>query len=611
MTQEPVVTDEPQPEIPVEAAAEIPVEIPPAIVVGDLAELLAVTPVDVIKELMKNGVMATITQVVDFDTAAVVATDLGFAPSEEGESDDEADDAEAPAPESTSMRILDEGDDQVDRPPVVTVLGHVDHGKTTLLDSIRKTTVVEGEAGGITQHIGAYEATAPDGRTISFIDTPGHQAFSQMRARGAQITDVAVVVVAADDGVMPQTREAIDHVRAAQVPLVIALNKIDVPNANAERVKQQLMEVGLVPEEYGGDQIVVETSALQGQGVAELLENIEVVADLQELKANPNRDAIGVVLEAESDRHRGIVATLLVQTGTLRQGDAIIAGLSSGRIKAMMDHTGERIKEAGPSTPVQVLGLSEVPPAGERFEVRKNEKEARREAEQRRRDLEAGGERAEVVTLDTLFGEIHQGNIKDFNLIVKADVQGSIDPLVRTLDDLSVDEVKVRVIHAGVGSVNESDVQLAVASQGVILGFNVSAELGAARLAESEGTEIRHYQVIYDVVEDVERAVSGLLEPIYEKEQDAVIEVREVFRLGRRNAIAGSFVREGTVRRNSRARVYREGAQLYDGEITSLRRVDDDASEVVAGLECGIRIGGFETFEEGDEITTYHMERTR
>ena len=313
----------------------------------------------------------------------------------------------------------------------------------------------------------------------------------------------------------------------------------------------------------------------------------------------------------ESDRHRGIVATLLVQTGTLRQGDAIIAGLSSGRIKAMMDHTGERIKEAGPSTPVQVLGLSEVPPAGERFEVRKNEKEARREAEQRRRDLEAGGERAEVVTLDTLFGEIHQGNIKDFNLIVKADVQGSIDPLVRTLDDLSVDEVKVRVIHAGVGSVNESDVQLAVASQGVILGFNVSAELGAARLAESEGTEIRHYQVIYDVVEDVERAVSGLLEPIYEEEQDAVIEVREVFRLGRRNAIAGSFVREGTVRRNSRARVYREGAQLYDGEITSLRRVDDDASEVVAGLECGIRIGGFETFEEGDEITTYHMERTR
>ena len=611
MTQEPVVTDEPQPEIPVEAAAEIPVEIPPAIVVGDLAELLAVTPVDVIKELMKNGVMATITQVVDFDTAAVVATDLGFAPSEEGESDDEADDAEAPAPESTSMRILDEGDDQVDRPPVVTVLGHVDHGKTTLLDSIRKTTVVEGEAGGITQHIGAYEATAPDGRTISFIDTPGHQAFSQMRARGAQITDVAVVVVAADDGVMPQTREAIDHVRAAQVPLVIALNKIDVPNANAERVKQQLMEVGLVPEEYGGDQIVVEASALQGQGVAELLENIEVVADLQELKANPNRDAIGVVLEAESDRHRGIVATLLVQTGTLRQGDAIIAGLSSGRIKAMMDHTGERIKEAGPSTPVQVLGLSEVPPAGERFEVRKNEKEARREAEQRRRDLEAGGERAEVVTLDTLFGEIHQGNIKDFNLIVKADVQGSIDPLVRTLDDLSVDEVKVRVIHAGVGSVNESDVQLAVASQGVILGFNVSAELGAARLAESEGTEIRHYQVIYDVVEDVERAVSGLLEPIYEEEQDAVIEVREVFRLGRRNAIAGSFVREGTVRRNSRARVYREGAQLYDGEITSLRRVDDDASEVVAGLECGIRIGGFETFEEGDEITTYHMERTR
>jgi translation initiation factor IF-2 len=592
-------------------AEEIQVEIPDAIVVGDLADLLDVTPVDVIKELMKNGVMATITQSIDFDTAAVVAADLGFSPVEEGDSGEggEAGDEET-APASTSMRIVEEGD-LVDRAPVVTVLGHVDHGKTTLLDSIRKTTVVEGEAGGITQHIGAYEATAPDGRHISFIDTPGHEAFSQMRARGAQVTDVAVVVVAADDGVMPQTREAIDHVRAAQVPLVVALNKVDVPNANPDRVKQQLMEVGLVPEEYGGDQIVVETSALQGQGIDDLLENIEVVADLQELKANPNREAVGVVLEAESDRHRGVVATLLVQTGTLHQGDAIIAGLTSGRIKAMTNHAGERIKEAGPSTPVQVLGLSEVPPAGERFEVRKNEKEARREAEQRRRDLEAGGERSEAVTLDSLFGEIHQGNIKDFNLIVKADVQGSIDPLARTLEDLSVDEVKVRVIHAGVGSINESDVQLAAASQGVVLGFNVSAEQGAARLAEGEGVEIRHYQVIYDVVDDVERAVSGLLEPIYEEEQDAVVEVRAVFRLGRRNAIAGSFVREGTVRRNSRARVYREGTQIYDGEINSLRRVDDDASEVAAGLECGIRIGGFEEFEEGDEIITYHMERTR
>jgi translation initiation factor IF-2 len=609
MTQESATTEEiEQTEAApdVAEAPEVQVEIPDAIVVGELATLLAVTPVDVIKELMKNGVMATITQSIDFDTAAVVAADLGFSPVEEGESTEESDaDDEETASESTSMRIVEEGD-LVDRAPVVTVLGHVDHGKTTLLDSIRKTTVVEGEAGGITQHIGAYEATAPDGRHISFIDTPGHEAFSQMRARGAQVTDVAVVVVAADDGVMPQTREAIDHVRAAQV-----LNKVDVPNANTDRVKQQLMEVGLVPEEYGGDQIVVETSALQGQGIDDLLENIEVVADLQELKANPNREAIGVVLEAESDRHRGVVATLLVQTGTLHQGDAIIAGLTSGRIKAMTNHAGERIKDAGPSTPVQVLGLSEVPPAGERFEVRKNEKEARREAEQRRRDLEAGGERSEAVTLDSLFGEIHQGNIKDFNLIVKADVQGSIDPLVRTLEDLSVDEVKVRVIHAGVGSINESDVQLAAASQGVILGFNVSAEQGAARLAEAENTEIRHYQVIYDVVDDVERAVSGLLDPIYEEEQDAVIEVRAVFRLGRRNAIAGSFVREGTARRSSRARVYRDGVQLYEGEITSLRRVDDDASEVAAGLECGIRIGGFEEFEEGDEIITYHMERTR
>ena len=405
------------------------VRIPPAIVVGELADLLGVTGIDVIKELMKNGVMATITQTIDFDTAAVVATDLGFEPEEQ---DDDADtipgaDEEEAAPRT--MRIVEEGEGLVTRAPVVTVLGHVDHGKTTLLDSIRKANVVAGEAGGITQHIGAYQTTAPDGRPITFIDTPGHQAFSKMRARGAMVTDVAIIVVAADDGMMPQTREAIDHVRAAGVPMVVAINKIDASNANVDRVKQQLTTAGLVPEEYGGDQLIVLTSALKGEGINELLESVQLLTDLQELTANPDQDAIGVVLEAQTDRHRGVIATVLVQTGTLRHGDTILAGLSSGRVKAMTTATGERIKEAGPSTPVEILGLSDVPPAGERFVIRKNEKEARSEADDLRRSAEAGVADKGGVTLDSLFGEIHQGNVKDFNLVLKTDVQGSIDPL--------------------------------------------------------------------------------------------------------------------------------------------------------------------------------------
>ncbi|MSQ31607.1 MAG: translation initiation factor IF-2 [Dehalococcoidia bacterium] len=591
------------------------IHIPPAIVVGDLAALLGVTPIDVIKELMKNGVMATINQVVDFDTAAVVATDLGFAPEEHSSIAAATSNAEgatdAPAADAgrATMRITEAGAQT--RPPVVTVLGHVDHGKTTLLDAIRRTHVAAGEAGGITQHIGAYQATAPDGRLVTFIDTPGHAAFSQMRARGARITDVAIVVVAADDGVMQQTREAIDHVRAAGVPMVIALNKIDAPNANPDRAKQQLLEIGLVPEEFGGDQIVVPTSALRGEGIDTLLENVLLVADLQDLRANPDQNAVGVVIEAKSDRHRGIVATLLVQTGTLHQGDTILAGLTSGRAKAMTDATGTRLESAGPSTPVEVLGLSEVPPAGERFVVRPDEKTARAEADARRRALEAGVETTAAVTLETLFGEIHKGNVADFNLVLKADVQGSVEPLVRTLEDLSVSEVRVKVIHASVGSVTESDVQLAAAAKAVVIAFNTSAEQGARRLAEQERVEIREYKIIYEIVEDVEKAVSGLLEPIYEERHDATIEVRQVFRVGRRNAIAGAFVREGTVTRGARARVRRGGVVIAEGVVESLKRVADDAREVVAGLECGIQISNFSDFQEGDEIITHHMEQTR
>jgi translation initiation factor IF-2 len=590
------------------------VRIPQAIVVGDLAGVLGVTPVDVIKELMKNGVMATINQIVDFDTAAVVAADLGFDPEEEETEVAAADAApgegEPAAP--TSLRLVEEDDGSlVARPPVVTVLGHVDHGKTTLLDNIRKANVVDSEAGGITQHIGAYQATAPDGRLITFIDTPGHEAFTQMRARGAQVTDVAIIVIAADDGLMPQSREAIDHVRAAGVPMVVAINKIDAPNADVDRAKTQLTEVNLVPEDFGGDQVVVPISALKGDGIDELLENVLLVSDLEPPKANPERDAIGVVLEAASDRKRGVVATILVQSGTLHQGDAIISGLASGRIRAMTDHSGNRVAEAGPSTPVEVMGLDEVPPAGERFEARASDKIAKREAEDRRRALQAGGSDREAVTLDSLFGEIHKGNVQDMNIVLKADVQGSLEPLVETLEELSVEEVNARVIHAAVGTINESDVQLAMASTGVIIGFNVGPEPGAKRLADQEDVEIREYSIIYDIVTDVEQAVTGMLKPIYEEREDGKLEVRQVFRLGRRNAIAGSYVREGTILRSNTARVFRNGEMIHEGEISSLKRFDDDVREVANGLECGLQITGFTDFEEGDEVVAFHMERTR
>ena len=598
-------------------APEQTVNIPQAIVVKDLAELLAVTPVDVIKELMKNGVMATINQVVDFDTAAVVATDLGFSPVEEGtaESPSSADDEPEQQRPTTSMRVIEEDEEGLEpRPPVVTVLGHVDHGKTTLLDAIRNTNVVDGEAGGITQHIGAYQALAPDGRSITFVDTPGHEAFSEMRARGAQVTDVAIIVVAADDGVMPQTREAIDHVRAAGVPIVVALNKVDQESANLDRVKQQLMELQVVPEEYGGDTVIAPVSALRRDGIDDLLENVLLVSDLEPPMANPNRSAVGVVLEAETDRHRGVIATLLVQTGTLRQGDAVLAGLAYGRVKAMEDQDGERVPEAGPSVPVAVLGLSEVPLAGERFTVVKSEKVARQQAETLRRAQasERGGGTRTAVTLDTLFGEIHRGTVKDFNIVLKTDVQGSIEPLVRALEELALDdEVNVKVIHAAAGSVNESDVNLAIASKGVIIGFNTVPEPGAKRLANSEHVEIREYDVIYNIVDDVKQAVQGMLEPVYEETQDARVEVRQVFRVGRRNAIAGSYVLEGKISRDSMIRVYRGGEMIHESRVESLRRFREDEREVDSGFECGITVAGFADFEEGDEIVAYHLKRVR
>ncbi|MBG92419.1 MAG: translation initiation factor IF-2 [Chloroflexi bacterium] len=590
------------------------VRIPTALAVGELAEILNISAIDIIKELMKNGVMANVNQVIDFDTAAIVATDLGFELEEETDeiNSSESSSKEQLTAQNTSLRILEkENTNSLPRPPVVTVLGHVDHGKTTLLDRIRLTNVVDAEAGGITQHIGAYQTQTNDGRTITFIDTPGHEAFTEMRARGAQITDVAIIVVAADDGLMPQTREAIDHVKAAAVPMVIAINKVDVENADVARTKAQLPEVDLIPEEFGGEQVVVEISALDGTGIEELLESVLLVSDLEEPKANPNKPAIGVILEASNDRHKGPIATVLVQTGTLHQGDAIISGLSSGRIRTMSDYSGNRIENAGPSTPIEITGLNSVPPAGERFEVRDSEKLAKREAIDRQRDFEAGNTGRETVTLDSLFGEIHQGNIENMHIILKVDVHGSLEPLVQTLEDLNEENIAPRVIHASVGSVNESDVQLAVASQGIIIGFNVQIENGAHLLAEQEKVEIREYSIIYDIVQDITQAVQGLLDPIFEEEQDASVEVRQVFRKGRRNAIAGSYVRDGSITRSSKARVLRDGNVVYEGDILSLKRFEDDVREVNTGQECGIQVDGFNEFEEGDEIIIYHLKQIR
>jgi translation initiation factor IF-2 len=490
-------------------------------------------------------------------------------------------------------------------------MGHVDHGKTSILDVIRKTSVTEQEVGGITQHVGAYQAEV-DGHHITFIDTPGHEAFTTMRARGAQVTDIAVLVVAAEDGVMPQTVEAIDHARAAGVPIVVALNKIDLPGANQDRVKQQLTERGLVVEEWGGDTICVPVSARTGEGLKELLENLLVVAELQELKADPTRPAVGAVLEAELDSTRGPMATVLVQTGALRQGDAVIVGDTWAKIKAMFDDRGRRLKSAGPSQPVKIMGLEAVPVAGDTLTVVKDERVARSTVEERRRKREAaasGEQRA--VTLETLFGEVSAGKVRELNLILKTDVQGSIEPLRNSVDRLSTEEVKVRVIHAASGTVTESDVMLAVASKAIIIGFSTRPEPGARHLAETEHVDVRHYEVIYELVDDVEKALVGLLEPVYSDVIDGHAEVRQVFRISRRGNIAGCQVRDGTVSRSSLVRVLRGEEMLAETKLDSLRRFTDDVREVQAGYECGIALEGFGDFQEGDVFEFYHREAGR
>ncbi|MCY3646115.1 MAG: translation initiation factor IF-2 [Chloroflexi bacterium] len=579
------------------------VTLPEAITVKGLSDRLGISPIEAIKRLMTHGVMAAMNDTIDYETAAIVSSELGIAPSPEA----------AAAAVATAVREDEEGEEGDEagapRPPVVTILGHVDHGKTSLLDAIRETNVVAGEAGGITQHIGAYQIER-GGNPITFIDTPGHAAFTAMRARGAQITDVAVVVVAADDGVMPQTIEAIDHVRAADVPMIIAINKTDLPAANADRVKQQLTEQSVVVEDYGGDVLAVPVSATTGAGLGDLLESIDLVSEIQELKANPDRLATGTVIEAELDSRRGPLATILVRNGTLRQGDALVSGLISGKVKAMFDERGERLKEAGPARPVRIMGLEDVPAAGDVIEVVENERAARRIVEQTRREAEgASGVRSGHVTLDTLFHEVSAGNVKELLLILKTDVRGSAEAIRSSLQVLGTGEVKVKVIHTSTGPVSESDVMLAGASGAIILAFNVRTEPSAASQAEINGVEIRSYEVIYQLLESVEQALEGLYEPVYERVVDGTAEVRQLFRSSRVGQIAGSYVTDGTLLRGDRVRVLRNGEEVADTSCGGLRRFQDDVREVQQGFECGIVLERFDAFEEGDVLEFYHQQR--
>ncbi|MGI5836652.1 MAG: translation initiation factor IF-2, partial [Chloroflexota bacterium] len=575
------------------------VELPEGIAVKDLADLLKVSPVQIIKELMKNGIIANINQQIDRDAATVVSTDLGFEVKEP--TPVEAAGVAVEAEEVEDPSLLQP------RPPVVTIMGHVDHGKTSLLDAIRQTNVTAQEAGGITQHIGAYQVELR-GQKITFLDTPGHEAFTAMRARGAQATDIAILVVAADDGVMPQTVEAAAHAKAADVPVMVAINKIDKADANVDRVKQQLTEIGLVPEEYGGQTVVVPVSARRKEGIDALLEMILLVAEMAELKANPNKPASGVVVEAKVDKARGTVATVLVKAGTLRVGDVVVAGSHFGKVKALFDNKAKRLRKAGPSMPVEILGLNGVPAAGEVWKVVEDEKTARALVGTRAAEptLEAAGA---PVTLDDLFKQVQTGQVKELNVIVKTDVQGSVEPIVTSLNRLQAEDVRVRVIHSGTGSITESDVLLATASNAVIIGFNTRPEPGAKHMAEENHIDIRFYSVIYKLIEDIQLAMTGLLEPKFEEVTEGHAEVRQIFKIGRTNAVAGLMVTDGKVSRGSSARVLRGGAVIFNGKIGSLRRFKDDAKEVAAGYECGVALEGFHDFQMGDILEFYHMER--
>ncbi len=584
------------------------IELPASMTVRQLADSINSSPIEIIKTLMANGVMANINQMIDFDTAAIVAAEMGYDATLEVIDQVEAEDS-GEIPLWRRLIAKEKEEDLVRRPPVVSILGHVDHGKTSLLDAIRQTHVQEGEVGGITQHISAYQITHND-RLITFLDTPGHAAFTAMRSRGAQGADIVILVVAADDGVMPQTREALAHARAAQVPIIVALNKIDKSNANPDYVKQQLAEVGLIPDEWDGDTIVVPVSATEKSGLEDLLEAINLVADNIDIYANPDGEVLGTVIEAELDRHRGVLATLLVQNGTLHAGDVLVAGTSHGRVRAMFDFSGKAIEEAGPSTPISVMGLNEVPEAGDIFRIVDSDKEARTiVADRLEKRQQQATLAAPAMTLESLFERYQSGEVRELRLIVKADVQGSLEPIISSLEEMKagdkVGEIGVNVLHADTGNISKDDISLAAASQAIVMGFNVSADVAARKQAEVEGIDIRNYDIIYRLTEDVEKALKGMLEP---EERETVIgkaEVRAIFTIRKIGKIAGCRVIDGEVRRNAFMRVIRNDKVIHDAPVSSLKREQEDVREVRQGFECGINVEGFDDFKVGDVLQCY------
>ncbi|HZM20901.1 MAG TPA: translation initiation factor IF-2 [Anaerolineales bacterium] len=581
------------------------IELPTSIVIRDLAQKIEKSPIELIKKLMSNGVMATINQAVDFDTAAIVMAEYGFEAVPEVVEEVKVEVGEVPI-----WRQLIAGEDQLllkNRPPVVTILGHVDHGKTSLLDAIRQTDVAAGEAGGITQHIGAYQVEMK-GRQITFLDTPGHAAFTQMRARGAQGADIVILVVAADDGVMPQTREAIAHAKAARVPIMVALNKVDKANANPDRVKQQLAELELVPDEWGGSTMVIPVSAKLKQGIDDLLEGILLVADNIEIKANPNGKVIGTVIEAEVDRTKGVMATLLVQNGTLEFGDIVVAGIAHGKLRALSDYKGKPVRKASPSTPVAVMGLSDVPSAGDLFEVVDSEREARTIVAERAEAAKTQAQAKKKVSLEDLFASVQAGEAKELNLIVKADVQGSLDPIVSELNKLGEGEIGIKILYSETGNIGENDVMLASASNAIIIGFNVQADVSARRLAEKEGVDIRLYEIIYRMTEDIEKALSGMLEPEVKEKIIGRAQVLQVFSASKFGKVAGCRVTDGELRRNAKVRLYRGTDMIFEGDMGSLRHEKEDVREVKQGYECGVGFKNFSDIQPGDQLICYILE---
>ena len=586
------------------------VTVPELVTVRELADLIEVSPIAVIKQLMANGVIANINQQIDYETAAIVAEEMGREVEPQASEEESEEKSSVALPEW--RKIIEEEDETnlEQRPPVVAILGHVDHGKTSLLDVIRRANVVDDEAGGITQHIGAYQIDW-DGRPITFLDTPGHEAFTAMRARGAQSTDIVVLVVAADDGVMPQTKEAIAHAQAAGVPIVVALNKIDVAGSNPERVKQQLSDSGLTTDEWDGDTMVVPVSAKDSTGIDDLLQAILLISDDIVISANPNADGTGMVIESQIDKNRGVIATLLVQNGTLRKGDVVVVGAAWGRMRAMFSQNGDPIDEAIPSCPVEVMGLGVAPRAGDMFRTVDTVRQARSIASETHESQEVIGQPSPIVDLESIFAEFKSGKSQELNLVVKVDVQGSLEPIVNSLEQLGTEGLKIRLLHAELGNINENDVLLAIASRAIVIGFNVKPDASAQKLARSKGVSIREYQVIYRLVEDVDKALQGLLEP---EEQEVVVgeaEVREVFKISKIGQIAGCYMRSGEFRRKALARVVRGDKVVHDGNVSSLKHEKDDVNQVRKGFECGIGLKGFQDFKVGDALQCYVLEEVR